>query len=173
MILGLHVEVLLSLVYSLFLISVAFLLELMARKSHRRAEGYKHAGFVYFSELDYFECPAGHRLVQIEMDHQRRSSSYRAPAGACNSCSLKLNCTDSDEGRRVERRLDTWITSEIRKFHRGISLTLLLLATALLSVEYIRNSQPHDRNALALLLVPLAFAGLKFWPSLWRRREMH
>jgi hypothetical protein len=38
MILGVHVEVLLALVYALFLMAVAFLLELVARHSHKRAE---------------------------------------------------------------------------------------------------------------------------------------
>lgn len=171
MIFGLHVEVLLALAYALVLVGIAFVLELVARKSHKRAEDYRNAGFVYFRELDYFECPAGHQLVQLKTDHQRGITSYRAPASACNSCSLKLNCTDSDSGRILERRLDTWIGSEIRRFHRGISITLLLLATVLLLAEVFRYSQPHDRNALALLLLPIGFASLKLLGSMWFRRH--
>src|SRR5215471_6393157 len=153
MILGMHVEVLLALVYALFLTAVACLLELLARRTQTRAEDYRLSGFVYFRELDYFECPAGHQLVQLGTDHHRRIKSYRAPASACNSCSLKLNCTDSDEGRVLEKRWDTWLESEIRHFHRGVSITLLLLATVILSVEIFRYPEPHDRQALALLLL--------------------
>src|SRR5215470_6503921 len=108
MILGVHDEVLLALTYALFLLGVAALLEYLARRSQRRAEGYRTSGFVYFRELDYWECPAGHQLIQLHTDHRRRVTIYRAPASACNSCSLKLNCTDSDQGRILERRLNTW-----------------------------------------------------------------
>src|SRR5215469_14622762 len=121
MIFGVHVEVFLAVIYASFLAVTAFLLELVARRSQRRAEDYRISGFVYFRELDYFECPAGHQLVQLDVDHHRRIKSYRAPAGACNSCPLKLNCTDSDDGRVLEKRWDGWIESEIRRFHRGIS----------------------------------------------------
>jgi len=132
---GVHLEVFLALAYALFLMGVAFLLERLARRSQKRGEGYRHSGFIYFRDLDYWECPAGHQLVQLHTDHQRRITTYRAPASACNSCSLKLNCTDSNEGRLLERRLDTWLESELCKFHRGISLALLLLAGTILLAE--------------------------------------
>ncbi|HKE06654.1 MAG TPA: hypothetical protein VKB48_02435 [Candidatus Acidoferrum sp.] len=171
MIWGVHLEVFLALAYALFLVGVAFLLERLALRSQKRAEGYRNAGFIYFRDLDYWECPAGHQLVQLHTDHQRRVTTYRAPASACNSCSLKLNCTDSDEGRLLERRLDTWIESEFRQFHRGISLALLLLATIMLLAETFRFPQPHDRQALVAFLVPLGFVQLKLLPSLGPRHE--
>lgn len=170
MIWGVHAEVLLALVYAVFLTGVAFLLESLARRSQKRAEGYRHSGFSYFRELDYWECPMGHQLVQLQTDHQRRVTTYRAPAGACNSCSLKLNCTDSDEGRLLERRLDAWLESELRQFHRGISLALSLLATIILLAEIVRYPLPHDRAALVALLLPLGLAQAQLLPSLGRRR---
>jgi hypothetical protein len=102
----------------------------------------------------------------LHTDHQRRVTTYRAPASACNSCSLKLNCTDSDEGRLLERRLDTWLESELRQFHRAISLVLLLLATVILLGEIGRNSSLQDRGALVALLLPLGVAQVKLWPLL-------
>ena len=161
MILGVHVEVFLAASYALFLIGVAFLLEGLARRSHKKAEDSRNSGFIYFRELDYWECPAGHQLVQLQTDHQRKVTTYRAPASACNSCSLKLNCTDSDAGRTLEKRLDSWIESELRRFHRGISLTLLLLATTLLLVEAFHYSLLRERQLLATLLVFLVFVQLK------------
>ena len=166
MIWGVHLEVFLALAYALFLMGVAFLLERLARRSQKRAEGYRHSGFIYFRDLDYWECPAGHQLVQLHTDHQRRVTTYRAPPSACNSCSLKLNYTDSDEGRLLERRLDTWIESELRQFHRGISLALLLLATVILLGEIVRYPPLRDREALVALLLPLGLAQLKLLPSL-------
>ena len=171
MIWGVHTEVFLALAYALFLMGVAFLLERLARRSQKRAEGYRHSGFIYFRDLDYWECPAGHQLVQLHTDHQRRVTTYRAPPSACNSCSLKLNCTDSDEGRLLERRLDTWIESELRQFHRGISLALLLLATVILLGEIVRYPPLRDREALVALLLPLGLAQLKLLPSLGPRHQ--
>jgi hypothetical protein len=168
---GVHLEVFLALAYALFLMGVAFLLERLARRSQKRAEGYRHSGFIYFRDLDYWECPAGHQLVQLHTDHQRRVTTYRAPPSACNSCSLKLNCTDSDEGRLLERRLDTWIESELRQFHRGISLALLLLATVILLGEIVRYPPLRDREALVALLLPLGLAQLKLLPSLGPRHQ--
>jgi hypothetical protein len=171
MMFGVHLEVLLALIYALFLMGVAFLLEFLGRHSQKRSQRYQNSGFIYFRELDYWECPAGHQLVQLNTDHQRRVTSYRAPASACNSCSLKLNCTDSDAGRLLERPWDTWIKSELRQFHRGISLALLLLASVILLAETLRYSQPHDREALVGLLIPLGLVQLKLLPSLGFRRQ--
>jgi hypothetical protein len=172
MIAGLHIEVCLALAYAMFLMAAAFLLQLLARKSHTRAEGYRNAGFVYFRELDYFECPAGHQLGLVESNHQHGVRFYRAPAAACNSCPLKLNCTDSGDGRVVERRVDTWIESELRQFHCGISCVLLLLATVILVAETFRYPQERDCGAMALLLFPLALAQVKLVPSLWSGRKI-
>jgi hypothetical protein len=164
-ILGLHVEVLLALAYALFLIGIAFVLELVARRSHKRAEDYRNAGFVYFRDLDYFDCPGGHQLVKLETHHQGQIASYHAPASVCNSCPLKVNCTDSRAGRTLERRLDTWVESELHRFHRGISITLLLLATLLLVAEAFRYSHAHDRSVLVLVLIPVGFASVKLLSS--------
>ena len=172
MILGVHLEVLLALIYAVFLMGIALVFEFLARRSHKRVETYRTAGFSYFGDLDYWECPAGHQLVQIKTDYQRQITHYRAPASACNSCSLKLNCTDSDEGRVLEKRLDTWIESELRRFHRGISLALLVLATILLVAETFRYGHPHDREALVAFLVLLGFTQLKLLPSLGASRTL-
>ena len=169
---GLYLEVFLALIYALFLIGVAFLLELLARHSHQRSERYQNSGFIYFRDLDYWECPEGHQLVQLDTDHHRRVTRYQAPASACNSCSLKLNCTDSDSGRLLERRLDVWVESELRRFRRGISLALLVLATVIVLVEIVRYSQPYDRAGLLALLVPLALIQSTLFPSLKRQRQI-
>ncbi len=57
MISGVHNEVLMAGGYVLFLAAVAFLLEALARHSHKRSENYRNAGFSYKRELDQWECP--------------------------------------------------------------------------------------------------------------------
>lgn len=162
MIVGIHAEVLLAAGYAAFLGAVALCLEWLARHSHKRSERYHNAGFIYLHKLDLWECPAGRQLVRSKVDYQRRIVEYRADADTCNACSLKNNCTDSNEGRRLESRLDSWVESELRRFHRGISLALLLLAITILVAEAFRHGGLRDLILLGCLLLPLGLAELKF-----------
>lgn len=171
MISGVHVEVLLAAAYAIFLAGVAFVLELLARHSHRRSAHYRNSGFTYRRKMDLWECPAGRELHRIETDYQRRVVHYRAPAHVCNACSLKSNCTDSDEGRLLESRLDAWVESELRKFHRGISLVLLLLAMTLLLAESARHDGFRDLLIVGALLVPVTVVETKLFASFLTRQD--
>ena len=91
MIFSLHIEVLLALAYAMSLVSVAAVLQFLAQRSQQRAEGYRNSGFVHFRELDYWQCPMGQRLLPLSTHPQHITRFYKAPASACNSCSLKLN----------------------------------------------------------------------------------
>jgi hypothetical protein len=160
---GVHNEVVLAAAYAIFLAAVAFVLELLAQHSHKRSERYRNSGFVYFREMDLWECPAGRRLLRTETDYQRRIVHYRAPADDCNACSLKNNCTDSNEGRLLKSHLDSWVASELRRFHRGMSLVLLLLATIILIAEAVRHDTPRDLLIVGCLLLPVSLAGTKLF----------
>jgi hypothetical protein len=170
MISGVHVEVVLAAGYAIFLVGVAVVLELLARHSHQRSEHYRNSGFVYLRNMDLWECPAGRQLTRLEVDYERRIARYRAPADACNACSLKNNCTDSDEGRLLESRLDSWVESELSRFHRGISLALLLLATIILVAETIRHAEARELLLVGSLLVPLGIAETKLFVSFVSRQ---
>jgi hypothetical protein len=165
MISGVHIEVILAAGYVVFLVTVAFILELLARHSHQRSETYRNSGFIYFRESDAWECPAGQQLLRHETDFHRKIVHYRAPAAACNRCSLKNNCTDSNEGRLITSHLDSWIESELRRFHRGISLALLLLATILLITEIVRYSAQYDLLVSVGFLLPVSIAEAKLLAS--------
>jgi len=162
MIPGVHLEVFLAAAYALFLVGAAALLERLARHSHQRANRYQASGFVYHQHLDQWECPMGQPLTRSGIDDERRTVRYRAPARSCNSCSLKNNCTDSDQGRVLEQHLDSWIQSELRKFHRGFSLALLLLAIVILVAQSVRHAEPRELALLLILLVPISIAETKF-----------
>ena len=171
MISGVHIEVVLAASYAIFLVGVAFILEFLARHSHKRSECYRNSGFVYFQKMDLWECPAGRQLLRTETDYQRRIVHYRAPADACNACSLKKHCTDSNDGRLLRRHVDSWVESELRRFHRGISLTLLLLATVILIAETVRHAEPRELLILGCLLFPVGLTGAKLFASFRRRQE--
>ncbi len=171
MIPGIHMEVVFAAAYAVFLAGLAYILELLARHSHRRSESYRNSGFVYFRDLDFWECPAGKQLLRAETDYRRKIVHYRAPASACNACSLKNNCTDSSQGRLLRRHLDSWIESELRRFHRGISLVLLLLAAVILAAETIRYTAPREALLLGGLLVPVSLAETKLLASFLARQD--
>jgi hypothetical protein len=163
MISTIHIEVVLAAGYAIFLVGAAFVLELLARHSHKRSERYRNSGFVYRSNMDLWECPAGQNLTRVEVDYQRRAVRYRAPARACNACSLKNNCTDSDEGRLLERHLESWVESELRRFHRG-------LATVILVAETLRHTAPGDLLIVGMLLIPVGIAETKLFASFLTRQ---
>jgi hypothetical protein len=167
---NLHTEVLLADTYALFLVGVALILEFAARHSHHRSERYRNGGFVYKRALDVWECPTGHHLQREKTDYELKITLYRAPAHKCNACAFKKYCTDSEEGRLLESRLDGWLQSELSRFHRVVSLALLLLAAVVLAAELLRYRERNDWLAILILLVPLSIAGSRHLVSFLERR---
>jgi hypothetical protein len=155
-----HPEVLLAVGYAIFLVSIAFGLDLLARHSHARSERYRTAGFTYHPSHDAWICPENQLLVRSEVDHKRRLVRYRGRPQICNYCPAKAECTDSDEGREVVRAMDPWPHSEAGRFHRGISLAVALIAGMILAAESTRNHAPLE---LAVLGAVLAAVMLVAW----------
>jgi hypothetical protein len=159
MVQSIDIEVLLAGAYAVLLILIALSLELVARYSHVRSEQMRIAGFRYLRQHDIWECPTGQHLRPVASDYAQRSVRYRASARACNACSIKHLCTDSDEGREINHHPDSWLQSELARFHRGISLALLLLAGLLLLVEMVRHERPMELLVLVGILVPIILVG--------------
>ncbi len=162
---GIDVEALLGAGYATFLSLVAAALELLARHSHQRTQRVRTVGFSYHSDLDIWKCPNGKHLYRAEAMRESTVVRYRALAHQCNSCPIKNRCTDSDEGRVIEVQPDSWLQSELRNFHRGLSLTLLLLADLILVVTILRQNDTRDQLLLALPLLCITGAGLRLSPS--------
>jgi len=156
-----HVEVLLVAGYALFLLVSALGLERMARHTHRRAARFETGGFVYLQQLDRYACPSGQHLWRTTVDHGRRLAIYRAPAHICNACPLKGHCTDSDEGRMITHALDPWLATQIGRFHRGLSLALLLLAGLFGGVVVLRHHAPLELVLLGGVLGPVGVVALR------------
>jgi hypothetical protein len=165
------IEVLLACVYAVFLLLVAFGLELLARHSHHRSKRVGVAGFRYHRHHDFWECPTGQQLKPFSVDHTQRLVRYRAPAHICNKCSVKHLCTDSQGGREIEHNPDSWLESELARFHRGISLVLLLLAGLLLVVEMIRHKRPVELLILSGFLLPVALLGSQLSSTFFNARR--
>lgn len=163
MIHGVHIEVILAGGYSLLLVGAAVILELVARHAHQRSEHFRNSGFTYQKQMDVWQCPTGIHLTREQTDFQRKIATYRAPAHKCNDCHIKGDCTDSHHGRILESRLDAWLQSELNRFHRGISLALVLLAVLFLGVEMFIHQTARDWLVLLVLLLPIGFAGSRYW----------
>ena len=154
---GMDAEILLASSYAGFLAVISAMLEATARYAHRRAQTSNTQGFTFIPEHDLWRCPSGQHLHRESADQTFRVVRYRAQAHHCNNCPGKIACTDSDTGRVLEHRPESWLESGIRKFHRGMSLTLLLLAALILSVELARH---HERAEQLFLTTSIFCLGI-------------
>jgi hypothetical protein len=103
--------------------------------------------------------------MRVAFDHEHRVSLYRASANTCNACSLKRLCTASDKGREIEHSPDSWLQSELARFHRGISLSLLFLAGLLLMVEMIRHQGATELLVMGPLFLAISFLGTQLFSA--------
>ncbi len=97
---------------------------------------------------------------RAEIDNQLRVIRYRAPAHTCNGCAIKAQCTDSDPGRELSVSLDPWLSSAIGRFHRGVSLALLILAASILAIELVRHGRGPERWLLSAAVATLSLLAL-------------
>lgn len=127
---SLDLALVLLVIYLLLLWMAGAVLEFLARAHFDRALRHAHGGFDYDVELDRYECPQGELLTMHTFDDRNKLAIYKAPASSCNACSLKPFCTPHDEGRHVYRSLLEFHESDVGRFHRGLSLIMLAVATA-------------------------------------------
>ncbi len=75
------------------------------KQSTEASDGkFRRSRFIYDKSGDCYTCPAGQRL------HRRGRASderwrYRAEAGVCNACPLRMQCTDNKQGRLLSRHV--------------------------------------------------------------------
>jgi hypothetical protein len=163
-----HPESLFAIGYAAALLVIAAGLEWMGRHSHRRADQYSTGGFRFHKHADHWQCPNGARLERAEIDNELRVIRYRAPARTCNGCPIKSQCTDSDTGREISVSLDPWLSSAIGRFHRGISLTLLVLAGLIIAIELLRHDHGTERWVLSPAVLIVSLLALNLGRDLWR-----
>jgi heme A synthase len=149
---GVPLECTLMLGYALSLALIALALEWIAGHAHRRSLGQSTAGFTYHPDRDVWRCPRDQHLFPVFSDTGRGRVIYRAPAATCNACPSKAACTDSSDGREIERNTLSELEYGMKRFHRAVSLTLLVLACVILVVELARAGELYPRIALASTL---------------------
>ena len=152
-------EVILAAGYGAFLLLAAAVIEWLSAHTHRRSLRYRTAGFDYNAVHDHWTCPEGELLWPHEFDSHRRLVRYKAKAHICNGCPRKEACTDSSTGREVVRPLDPWPHSEAGRFHRGLSLVLVVLAVLVVLVALVRHHAFDEAAVLAGVLAAAALVG--------------
>lgn len=150
---GVPLEFFLMLGYAISLALVALFLELVARHAHRRSLNISTIGFIYHADRDSWQCPQDQHLFPVFADNAKGRVIYRAPATACNACRSKPACTDSDGGRTIERKASSGLEYGMQRFHRAMSITLLILACLIVGVEFFRIRGLYPRTVLAIVLV--------------------
>lgn len=149
---GVSLECTLMLGYALSLALIALVLEWAAGHAHRRSLGRSTAGFTYHPDRDIWRCPRDQHLFPVFSDSARGRVIYRAPAATCNACPSKAACTDSSHGREIEQINLSELEYGMKRFHRAVSLTLLVLASLILVVELFRTGGLYPRIALVSAL---------------------
>ena len=165
------VEFMLMLGYAILLAVVALLLEFAARHAHRRSLSISTTGFTYYAEKDVWRCPEFQHLFPVFVDHAKGSVIYRAPASTCNACRCKSHCTDSDNGREIERKDTGDLQYGMQRFHRAMSVTLFVLASLILIVEIFRDNAFYPRIVLAGVLVMFCMVLLRLSRALLSRTD--
>jgi hypothetical protein len=154
-------EFLLTLGYAIALAGIALLLECVAKHAHKRSMALATTGFTYHPDRDVWRCPQDQHLFPIFSDSAKGRVVYRAPATACNSCKSKAACTDSNHGRELERQREHGPDYGMQQFHHAVSITLMVLASVLLSVELIRSGSRYEQVSLWFVL--MTFCGIIRW----------
>lgn len=168
---SLSLEYMLMLAYAVLLGVVAILLEFAARHAHRRSMSISTTGFTYHADKDMWKCPEFQHLFPVLVDHAKGSVIYRAPASACNACRCKSHCTDSNNGREIERKTMRNLQFGMQRFHRAMSVTLLVLASLILVVELFREDEVYPRIVLATVLIVFSMVGLRLSKALFAKTE--
>ena len=168
---SLSLEFVLMLGYAVLLGLLALLLEFAARHAHRRSLSISTIGFTYHADKDIWRCPEFHHLFPVFVDHAKATVIYRAPASTCNACKCKSHCTDSNNGREIERKTTGDLQYGMQRFHRAMSVTLFVLASVILIIEILRDNAVYPRVVLASVLMVFCMAVLRLSKGLLSRNK--
>jgi len=67
---------------------------------------FRQKDFTYDRETDTYRCPQGETLRYRGNSYTTRVRIYCAPAAGCRACPVRKRCTDSQEGRKLNRSFD-------------------------------------------------------------------
>jgi len=152
--------------YAVFLLLVAFVLDLSARHAATRTQAWRSGTFAYREDHDAWVCEEDQWLWPMSFDPDSRVMRYRASPKACNAC--PNSCTTSQLGREVTRNVDPWPNSEVERFHRGIACAVVILGVIWPLATMIGSRTPAELAVLALAALGVLAASWPLWSHLHR-----
>jgi transposase len=81
-----------------------------------RYEVWSASHFRYDPQADQYRCPQGQMLQRVGGVNPDGRQLYRAPASICNDCPVKVQCTTSNQGRRVYRHVGEEYLERVRTY---------------------------------------------------------
>jgi hypothetical protein len=162
------VEVWLAVGYGVFLLLVAYVLDLAARRTAARSSRGRAGSFTYHADHDAWMCPEDQWLWPQSFDPDNRVMRYRASPSVCNACPVKDSCTTNDHGREVTRNVDPWPSSEAERFHRGVACTAAVLAVVWPLLSLLGDRSSTELALLGTTTALLTVGNLPLWSHLRR-----
>ncbi len=77
---------------------------------------FRHQDFVSDAEQDVSFCPRGQVLSFRGNNYTTRTRTYQAPTAICAGCGVRAQCTDSTQGRRLNRHFDEEYRERVRAY---------------------------------------------------------
>ncbi len=77
---------------------------------------FRQRDFIFDPERDVYTCPQGATLHYRGNNYTTRVRIYQAPAAACRDCPLRFHCTESAEGRKLNRHFDEEYRERARRY---------------------------------------------------------
>src|SRR5260221_10083560 len=86
-----------------------------------RYEVWSASHFRYEPQADQYRCPQGQILQRVGVVNPDGRQLYRAPASICNDCPVKVQCTTSNQGRRVYRHVGEEYLERVRTYQQTLA----------------------------------------------------
>lgn len=81
----------------------------------KKSKKFPKSEFRYDRKGDYYECPAGQRLVRTGREGQQRGRAYQRYGKApCQQCEKRSQCTSSSKGRLLKRYAEEELKEQLR-----------------------------------------------------------
>jgi len=77
---------------------------------------FRQRDFTFDREHDVYTCPQGATLRYRGNNYVTRVRIYQAPAATCRDCPLRSRCTESAEGRKLNRQFDEEYRERARRY---------------------------------------------------------
>ncbi len=161
-------EIWLAAAYGVFLLGVAHLLDVTARRAAHHTARSKNPGFVYHEHHDAWQCPEDQWLWPQAFDPENRVMRYRANPVVCNTCPVKATCTSGYLGKEITRHVDPWPAAEAERFHRGIACTVVVLGALWPLASMLGHRTSGELVVLAITVVVIAAGSWPLWSHLRR-----